>query len=124
MKYKKLTALLLALVTVLFVFTSCDRIIGGLVGDSIENLPLGERPTQAPEINVPSVSLDSIPKYTNSPYVIIHDNIPFFEEAEYTTKSYETYSSLDSLGRCGVVMACIGKDIMPADGEDRGSISR
>lgn len=74
--------------------------------------------------NTPAyVDLDSIPEYSDSPFVAINENVPYFEESDYTTVSYETYSELDSLGRCGVVMACCGKDIMPADGEDRGSIS-
>ena len=34
--------------------------------------------------------------------------------------SYEKYSDLDKLGRCGVAVANIGKDIMPT--EERGSI--
>ena len=39
-----------------------------------------------------------------------------------TTDSYETYSPLDALGRCGVVMSCIGQDLMPT--EERGSIGQ
>lgn len=67
-----------------------------------------------------TISLENIPDYTGSPYVMINDNLPEFDEAEITTSSYEFFSELDSLGRCGVVMACIGQDIMPT--EDRGSI--
>ena len=37
-----------------------------------------------------------------------------------TTSSFERYAPLDSLGRCGVAYANIGKDIMPT--EERGSI--
>ncbi len=37
-----------------------------------------------------------------------------------SVKSYESYSELDSLGRCGPATACIGKDIMPT--ESRGNI--
>ncbi len=36
------------------------------------------------------------------------------------TTSFERYSPLDSLGRCGVAFACIGTDIMPT--EKRGEI--
>lgn len=50
-------------------------------------------------------------------------NIPYFTENEIVTDSYEYYSELDDLGRCGVVMACIGTDLMPEDGEERESIS-
>lgn len=65
-------------------------------------------------------SLQSVPKYSGKPYVVINDNVPFFSKKDYTTKSYEYYSSLDSMGRCGVTMACIGQDIMPT--EKRGNI--
>lgn len=66
------------------------------------------------------VSLSSIPAYSGSPYVNINGGTPNFSDSELTTKSYEYYSDLDSLGRCGVVYACIGQDIMPT--EERGSI--
>lgn len=59
------------------------------------------------------VTLDDIPEYSNSPYVVINNNKPFFNDSELTTESYEQYSELDSLGRCGTTIASIGKDIMP-----------
>ncbi len=68
----------------------------------------------------PSVDLGSIPEFTDKPFVYINENKPFFEESEITDKSYEKYSELDRLGRCGVTIACIGLDIMPT--EERGSI--
>lgn len=61
-----------------------------------------------------------IPNYSGAAYVAIDGNVPSFTEDDYTTESYEFYSELDPLGRCGVTMACIGIDIMPT--EDRGSI--
>ena len=70
-----------------------------------------------------SFSLDDIPEYSGDPYVIINDNIPSFTEDEITTEAYEHYSELDLLGRCGVVEACCGKELMPAEGEERESIS-
>ncbi len=69
------------------------------------------------------VNPSSIPAYTNKPYVAINNNQPNFSSAELTTKAYEKYSPLDSLGRCGVAIASCGKEIMPASGEERGSIS-
>ena len=50
----------------------------------------------------------------------VNDNKPYFSEGDLTTKSFEKYSPLDSLERCGVAYANIGTDIMPT--EDRGSI--
>ena len=70
-----------------------------------------------------SVNISSIPKYSGSPYVVINNNIPSFNSDELTTTAYEKYSPLDSLGRCGVAIASCGVEIMPADGEERESIS-
>lgn len=61
-----------------------------------------------------------IPKYEGKDSVVINDNEPYFGTDELTTTSFERYSELDSLGRCGVAYACIGKDIMPT--EPRGEI--
>ena len=66
--------------------------------------------------------LSTIPEYNGSPYVEINDNIPYFSEDDYTTKSFEKYSELDILGRSGVAYANICKEIMPKDGEERGEI--
>lgn len=64
--------------------------------------------------------LSSIPAYSGKAYVAVNDNVPNFSETDLTTTSYEQYSDLDRLGRCGVVVANIGKDIMPT--MERGSI--
>ncbi len=66
------------------------------------------------------VSLDSIPAYSGKAFVNINNGNPGFSNSDLKTKSYEYYSPRDRLGRCGVVHACIGRDIMPT--EDRGSI--
>ena len=47
---------------------------------------------------------------------------PYFTSSELTTTSFELYSALDSLSRCGTAYACIGQDLMPT--EERGSIDR
>lgn len=75
--------------------------------------------------NEQSVIADSsaIEAYTGTAYVVINDNIPSFRAEELTTKGYEKYSDLDNLGRCGVALASCGKEIMPKEGEKRGSIS-
>ena len=65
--------------------------------------------------------LSTIPEYTGEAYVAINGNEPDFEEKDLTTESYEFYSELDHLGRCGVTVACLGQDLMPT--EDRESIS-
>lgn len=66
------------------------------------------------------ISLEEIPAYSGSAYVAVNGNQPFFTEEEYTAASYETYSPLDDLGRCGPAMANVGRDLMPT--EERGAI--
>ena len=66
-------------------------------------------------------SLDDIPPYNGSVFVHLNNKQPEFTQDEITTDAYEFYSDLDSLGRCGYAMACIGKELMPSG--DRGSIS-
>lgn len=65
--------------------------------------------------------LASLPDYSGDPYVAVNDNVPYFTEDDYTTNSFESYSELDALGRCGVAYACVGSDLMPT--KDRESIS-
>lgn len=68
-------------------------------------------------------NIADIPEYTDKIYIEINNNMPYFEESEYTTESFEKYSELDELGRCGVAYANISKEIMPPEGDERGSIS-
>ena len=65
-------------------------------------------------------SLREIPAYSGTPYTEVNGNKPYFTEADLTTQSFETYSELDSLGRCGVAYANVGQELMPT--EPRGEI--
>ena len=67
-----------------------------------------------------SFSLSDVEPYSGSAYVAVNGNIPYFTSSELTTTSFELYSALDSLSRCGTAYACIGQDLMPT--EERGSI--
>ena len=68
-----------------------------------------------------SESVKNVPAFSGEPYVVINSNQPEFTGDDITTESYEYFSPLDSLGRCGYVMACVGYDLMPT--ENRESIS-
>ena len=68
-----------------------------------------------------SAILAAIPEYSGEAFTVVNGNIPTFTEAELTTVSFETYSSLDILGRAGVAYANVGIDLMPT--EERESIS-
>ena len=58
-----------------------------------------------PQSGGSSATLDSIPAYSGQAYVELNGNQPTFTEDELVTESFETYSPLDSLGRCGVAYA-------------------
>lgn len=67
-----------------------------------------------------NIDISEIPDYTHQKYVEINNNIPYFDEEDLSDESFERYSELDELGRCGVAYANIGVDLMPT--EKRGSI--
>ena len=126
-----LIALLLVLATL---FSSCNLLPGFVettppTGSGFGTTPAPNDQTTPPENNQTPPSGEpfagpfgiEIPAYSGKLYVAINNNTPYFDEDDYTTNSYETYSALDSLGRCGVAMACIGKDLMPTDA--RGDIA-
>ena len=113
---KKFLSVLSLILSVLLTFCSCG---GSLANGDI--FPEPEITTTESTQNT-TVTLDSIPEYSGSPYVAINDNQPSFTKDDYTTKAFETYAELDKLGRCGVTYACVGVEIMPT--EDRGNIGQ
>lgn len=74
-----------------------------------------------PAAEITSYSLSSVPEYAGEPYVELNGNVPDFSEDQFTTQSYEFYTDLDQIGRCGICYANIGPDLMPT--EERSSIS-
>lgn len=127
---KKLFALLLSAL-LLFSLTACEEEDVELAVDVaiavLEEVEEYERsqteaatePEELPQ-ETTAQSAEEIPPFSGEAYIAINGNVPFFVEEEITDESYEYYSELDSLGRCGVTEACIGIDIMPT--EDRGDI--
>lgn len=69
-----------------------------------------------------SNSVAELPEYDGQPYLVIGENQPEFTDEEKIEESFERYSELDSLGRCGVAYANVGRDLMPT--KKRGSIGR
>lgn len=67
-----------------------------------------------------SVKASAIPEYSGVPYIILEGNTPDFTDDDLTEESFENYSELDSLGRCGEAFSCVGQELMPD--EERGSI--
>lgn len=69
---------------------------------------------------VVSYTLEEIPSYSGNNYVYINNNVPNFNDEDINSKSFQFYSNLDSLGRCGYAYANISMDLMPT--EKRGNI--
>ena len=67
-------------------------------------------------------TLDTVPEYSGEAYVPLYNNVPDFDPDDLPRRSFETYSELDALGRCGVAYANVGLDLMPT--EKRGAIGQ
>ena len=97
---------------------------GQVVEDSSSNNILLTNPNNNNNNNnadTSDVNINNIPKYSGEDYIVLNNNVPNFSSSDLTTTSFEEYSPLDSLGRCGIAFANIGTDIMPT--EKRESIS-
>ena len=104
--------------------TTSSKNNGQVVEDSSSNNIVLTNPDSNNNNNSNNTNItttNDIPKYSGEDYIILNDNIPNFTESDLKTNSFEEYSPLDSLGRCGVAYANIGSDIMPT--EKRESIS-
>lgn len=96
--------------------------ISGLIGYFYNDINYNNQINNISNANLVSFNLENIPEYEQNPYVLINNNVPFFSESDYTTNAFETFSQLDSLGRCGVAYANICKEIMPSETEERQTI--
>lgn len=119
MRIKKILTLLLA-VLLLLSLSACDAqtqtewLLGGVPGDGwqTDDGRTGEQAARGEAADIPD--------YSDAPYVVLQENLPDFSAEALPEDSFEQYSRLDSLGRCGKAYACIGLDLMP--NEKRGSI--
>lgn len=119
------TAWLLALIMALcLAVTGCDISLGAdPTEQKTEDNGVTPKPTDSASVGEQREAEKAlgVAKYSGTPYAELNNNTPTFEDDEITTESYEFYSELDELGRCGYTEACVGKDLMPT--EDRESIS-
>lgn len=115
---KKFTAFLSALlISLSLVFTACGSTKPAAKKAAPKN---STKVTQQVGKNQPSFDLSSIPAFTNKPYVVLNNNVPDFPDKDKTKKSFERYSDLDSLGRCGPAYANVSRETMPT--QKRGPI--
>ena len=121
-------ALLVAFSVVLMSSCSIFNDIKNEIQDFVSDL-MGDDSTT--ETNSPvnvvvngNFTYEDIPEYAGEAYVSVNDSIPFFSDEDKNTNVFETYSKLDSLGRCGVAYANICKELMPTDDrEDIGNVT-
>ncbi|MGC4019145.1 MAG: DNA/RNA non-specific endonuclease [Muricomes sp.] len=109
-KLRKYIVFLFALMW-LFTFTGCESKVPQKASIDIQGIQQAE-----------NISLGTIPEFSGEPCVILNHNQPEFDESEFREESFESYSELDALGRCGAAVANIGKDLMPT--EERGKIGQ
>lgn len=128
-KYKKVLSLILA-VAMTFSLCACkvyentsNRVMPTETATLTPTQTATAERTSVPT-GAPVESPGDLPEYSGVPYTIVNNNQPVFSTEELTTVGYEKYSELDSLGRCGMAIASCGEEIMPAEGEERGSISK
>ncbi len=114
---KEKLILALILIAVMVALTAVGLYLKGSL--SLDNL-LVELGLKEPA--VVTIDIGDIPEYSGEPYVVLQDNWPDFGGSDLTTEPFETYSELDSLGRCGVAYANICLEIMPT--EERGDIGQ
>ena len=116
---KKLIGMFVAIICVLVGFFYSDDVLNDVNSENIVNI----QASTTIEQNNTNISIADIPEYTDKIYIEINNNVPYFKESDYTTESFERYSDLDALGRCGVAFANVSKETMPPDEDERGSIS-
>ncbi len=96
----------------LYLLLLCLISIGIIIYNKIKEANVDE---PIPQINI------NIPEYNSNYYISLNDNLPTFTEEEINeSTTFEKYSNLDKLNRCGVAYAFLGKELMPT--EERGSI--
>lgn len=100
----KKTRLWISILLLSFVLSACHP-------EESQNNNIDEPPT-----------VDIIVPYSGTPYIEINNNIPYFSEGDLTTESFELYSNLDELGRCGTAYANICIELMPT--EERNEIGQ
>lgn len=96
-----------------------DKIISD-VDESASNVAESTTEIVSYETILGTFDYKEVPEYSGTAYAVMNGNEPYFSENEMSNVSYQEFTELDSLGRCGIAKASVGKDIMPT--EKRGEI--
>lgn len=100
----RISALLLALLLTLTALSGCAPEAAG---------PAESAPQSGQSAAVFDYS--AVPGYSGEAYAPVNGNVPYFTAEEITAVSYEQYSQLDALERCGTAQASVGRDLMPTE---------
>ncbi len=123
MKFKLLPHRLFSLAAALLLtltLTGCQQFLSLLPLEQLFSPADANVTDQLPEEG--AITLDTLPPWETQPYVELEYNIPAFTEDDISLNSFETYSSLDVLGRCGTAYALVGPETMPT--VERGPIGQ
>ena len=90
-----------------------------------------EKQTEQPAAVAPaaaSFDYSQVPAFDGTASVQMNENVPYFtaDDIQYAKDNpgYEHYGEQDRLARCTVASASVGKETMPAEGEERGEIGQ
>ena len=90
-----------------------------------------EKQTEQPAAAAPaaaSFDYSQVPAFDGTASVQMNGNVPYFtaDDIQYAMDNpgYEHYGEQDRLARCTVASASVGKETMPAEGEERGDIGQ
>lgn len=90
-----------------------------------------EKQTEQPAAAAPaaaSFDYSQVPAFDGTASVQMNGNVPYFiaDDIQYAKDNpgYEHYGEQDRLARCTVASASVGKETMPAEGEERGEIGQ
>ncbi len=78
-------------------------------------------PSSSYENNINTYTSSDIPNYEDKKFIVLNENKPDFDMSKDYSKTFEEYSKLDDLGRCGIAFANLGINLMPT--EERESIA-
>jgi DNA-entry nuclease len=118
---KKITSLLASLIVgISLLLTACGS---AAKTTTRKTAPKNKTAVTGQAASQPSFDLAGIPEFSGKPYVVINKNVPSFPDKDKTsTKSFEHYSQLDRLGRCGAAYANVSRSTMPT--QKRGPIGK
>ncbi|GAA6491490.1 MAG TPA: DNA/RNA non-specific endonuclease [Candidatus Bariatricus faecipullorum] len=109
------------LVVWLLLFSAVWSGCGSLPESGEESLPSLEQGASGGQ-DTGAADTAGVPEYSGETYVEMNGNQPEFTESELQPEAFESYSELDSLGRCQEAEACVGTETMPE--EERGAIGQ